>query len=499
MLDRWWRRSRTGTGQAAACRWRLDGPLLQWSRQDAWTIANAVQGTLCMGETGSGKSSGSGRAISTAFLQAGFGGLVLCVKPDEAATWIDRTRQCGRGDDLILVRPGGPWRFNPFAVEAGRSGPGAGHVESLVGLFSSLLEMVQRSSGLGSGGRDSEGYWIRACLQLLRNFLTLQMLAADEVSVDALYRAIVSAPTSLEQACSQEWKRTSFCYRLLAAADQRAKTETQSRDFRLTADYILLEFAALSDKTRSVIVSTFTSLIDCLNRGVLHELFGTDTTFTPEASLEGKIIICDLPVKTHGVTGLLANSLLKHMWQSHIERRDVAANPRPVFLWMDEAQHFLGSNDALFLTTARSSRVATVLLTQSLPTLYAAFGAGEKGKAEADSLLANCTTKLFHLNICPVTNEWAASMVGRTRQFFYSGGSSTPEDAAGSMWGMRPEGSTNAGFSEQMEFELPPSTFTQLRNGGEHNRILVDGILMQSGKQFAGSGKMWRRVTFSQK
>ena len=49
---------------------------------DMWRIKDACEGTIIFGGTGSGKTSGSGRAIATSFLSAGFGGLVLCAKPE---------------------------------------------------------------------------------------------------------------------------------------------------------------------------------------------------------------------------------------------------------------------------------------------------------------------------------------------------------------------------------------------------------------------------------
>ena len=47
---------------------------------DTWRIKDACEGTVIFGGTGSGKTSGSGRALARSFLAAGFGGLVLCAK-----------------------------------------------------------------------------------------------------------------------------------------------------------------------------------------------------------------------------------------------------------------------------------------------------------------------------------------------------------------------------------------------------------------------------------
>jgi TraM recognition site of TraD and TraG len=494
-----WLKGPSAKQHGSTGQWPLDTPLLHYSRRDAWTIGHAVQNTVIMGQTGSGKSSGSGRQIALAFLRAGFGGLVLCAKPDEARVWREYCRAAEREQDLVVVGPGSPWRFNPFMFESLRRGPGAAQVESLVALFSSLLELTQRNGSLGAGGRDNDQYWMRACLQMVRNFVNLLVLAEGQLTIDSLYRAVLSAPTSVDQACSDNWKRSSFCFRLLTSADQRPKSESQRRDLGLTADYILLEFPAISEKTRSIIVSTFTSLIDCMNRGILHELFGCDTTFTPESSVDGRVIVCDLSVKEHLQIGQIANVLLKHCWQLAMERRDVAGNPRPVFLFADEAQHFLVSHDMMFLTTCRSAKVATVLATQNLPNVYAALGGGDKGKAEADSILGNLCTKIFHANTDPVTNEWAASVIGRSRQFLTNGNSSSPDDWVSTAIGLRPEGTTSAGFSEAWEYECQPSVFTRLRTGGPENNGHVDGILVQSGKVFRDTGKIWRPVCFLQR
>ena len=61
----------------------LDRPLLWFGPKDTWKIRDACEGTAVFGATGSGKTSGSGRAIAHALLKAGCGGLVMCAKPDE--------------------------------------------------------------------------------------------------------------------------------------------------------------------------------------------------------------------------------------------------------------------------------------------------------------------------------------------------------------------------------------------------------------------------------
>ena len=106
--------------------WSLDRPMLRFGGTDAWTIRDACAGTLIFGDTGSGKTSGSGQTITMAMLEAGFGGLVLTAKSSET----DRSRKymdrCGRTEDLVVFSPEGPHRFNFMEYERRRMTRGGG-------------------------------------------------------------------------------------------------------------------------------------------------------------------------------------------------------------------------------------------------------------------------------------------------------------------------------------------------------------------------------------
>lgn len=478
--------------------WDLLASLLRWSRDDVWTLRDAFEGTIILGQTGSGKSTGSGAAIARAMLEAGFGGLVLTAKPDERAVWECYMRDCGRSADLLVFGPTEPLRFGFLDYELRRKGVGAGLTENIVNLFSNVLEVAERNAS-GGGGREDEGYWRRSLRQLVRNLVDLLVLSKGRVSVPELYRLVVSIATSPEQVKSEAWRASSFCFRCLTEADRREKTPQQRSDFELVTDYLCLEFPALSDKTRSVIVSTFTSLVDVLNRGILRELFSGETNVTPDVTLDGKVLLIDLPVKEFLEVGVFAQLLWKQAFQRFSERRNLAENRRPLFLWADEAHHWVTSQDALYQTTCRSARVATVLLTQNVGNFQAALGGSEKGKAEAASLFGNLNTKVFHSNGDPVTNEWASTIIGRTRQYFANGSSSQQaDDWVLAAMGMNNSAQTSGGFSEAYELTLQPSAFSGLRTGGPENARLVDAIVFQSGKRFKAGGRNWLPVTFQQ-
>ncbi len=499
MLGRLFRRNRYP--RARPLRWELTDELLRWSRDDIWTLRDAVEGTLILGATGSGKSSGSGRTIAVSMLDAGFGGLVLTAKPDERALWESYCRETGRLGDLIVVGADAERRFNFLGHELNRQGIGAGLTENIVNLFSNVMEIRERGASSG-GGREDGTFWKQGALKCMRNAVDLVSLATGTVSVPDLVRVVLSAPLATAQIRDKDWQHGSFCFECLKVADKRDKSPRQQHDFGVVCDYYLLEWPNLAERTRSVIQATFMGWADMFNRGLLRELFCTDTTLTPEDVERGRIILVDLPVKEFGEVGQFAQVLWKYAFQRSIERRNVAASPRPVFLWADESQHFVTSYDMQFQTTCRAARVATVYLTQNVSNFYAALGGGDKARAEADSLFANLNSKVMHCNGDAVTNEWASRLIGRSRQFLASGNNSyDAEDqwtaSLGLDW-LGHAGHTSAGYSETFELEVQAREFTRLRTGGPANGWMVDGIVFQNGRVFEASGRTWLETAFRQ-
>src|ERR1700749_1516449 len=152
-------------------RFLLDQPLLRLSHNavDNWTIGDSLEHTLIVGGTGSGKTSGSGAALASAFLRSGFGGLVLCAKPEEAERWINYARACGRASSVIRFDSSGRWRFNflDYLMRLPRE-LGGGLVDNAVNTLLRVLEAAH--SGGGNGGQaDSPNFWNKAVRDLLSN------------------------------------------------------------------------------------------------------------------------------------------------------------------------------------------------------------------------------------------------------------------------------------------------------------------------------------------
>lgn len=472
-----------------------DTPLLHLGKGhgNTWHLRDAFEGVQVFGGTGSGKTSGSGKALAKAFIASNMGGLILTAKRDEADMWADYITQAGRADDLIIFphsRDGKPadLKFNFLRYAFEREKGGVGKTENLVNLFCSVMEVAERKGGGGGGGND--GYWLRATKQLLRNAIDLCIMAMDTVNLEYLHKIVYSAPQNLAAVSTDPAVRIdSTCLALIDAAEAKTTlTPLQRHDLELTRAFWEKEFPGLAVETRSGVVSMFTTMADCFLRGSLYNLFCTDLNIFPEECWDdGKIIVLDLPVKEYYELGQFGQVIFKYLWQRAVERRvplnlsrkDAQKQVRPVFLWADEAQFFANSYDAQFQSTARSSRACTVYLTQNLPSYHSVFG-GANSKAEADMFLGNLVTKIFHANGDPTTNQWAADTIGKQRVFFMNAGNNNSPQQK-SMQG------TTAGMSETIAYAVEPQEFTKLRRGGEPD-FHVDGIIFQGGRTWELNG-----------
>jgi hypothetical protein len=469
--------------------------LLQLTKNDTWSTEDSYEGVLILGGNGSGKTSGSGKEIAKSFLAAGFGGLVMTVKPDEVRRWQCYTEETGRSRDIVLLQPGLPAALNFLDYEASRSGAGAGLTHELVNVLQIAMD----------GGRErgdvENPFWKDSVAQLLTNSIDLSLMATGSVSLPKIVSIIRTAPLSPQDAATLTydlprrqavlaskgfvWADSSECAKLLTQAFESTKGTDRGADFRETYEFFIREWAQLDNRTRSNIVATLMSRLSGLLRTPFRQLFSEKTNAPPDITFDGKIVILNLPVKEYGEVGRYAQVLYKTIWQRAVERR--GSYGRPVFLWADEAQHFVTKYDMLFQQTARSSRAASVYLTQSVVNFRAALDSGNSVNI-SDSLLGTLQTKIFHANACPLTNEYSERLHGAELQ------------SVGNM--SLGAGGVSGGFQRMMLPILPAVKFSSLRKGGAANNRIVDAYIYQSGRIWKGNdakhNKNWLVTSFHQ-
>ncbi|HEX4609545.1 MAG TPA: TraM recognition domain-containing protein [Urbifossiella sp.] len=438
---------------------------------------------MVLGQTGSGKSSGPGRALLLSFLRAGLGGCILTSKPQDATEYQELASLAGREQDVRVVAPGGPFKLNILDYQYRAGGVrGGGLADTVVSLALEWLQARDRSRG-----QPADPFWIDSAKRLLTCAIDLLGLAGEPITFPGIARLISSAPNSSEEVKSAEWQRDSWLNELVSRAVGRADlSPAQKVDLAVGVEFWMHDYAVLDDKTRSGIRATTQSLTFPFERSMLADLFGGESNCFPEDCYRrGAIIILDLPVKEFLEAGAAAQVLFKTVWQRAMERRSVAREPLPVFLFIDEYQNYVTSYDPLFQATARSSRVATVVMTQNLDSLISRFPAAT-GKAEAQALLGNFNLKVFCANDHVGTNEWAAKLIGEEWV--------TRQNVSASLGA---EGQLSAGTTEQRRFLVDPLTFSRLLKGGRENKGRVQALCFRSGRPFA-DGRNHAVVNFNQ-
>ncbi|MBX7074060.1 MAG: TraM recognition domain-containing protein [Pirellulales bacterium] len=496
-----WRRLRRGRGGRSvdAGGWSMSRPILWWSETEALTLGETYEGIFICGATGSGKTSGSARGIADGFLRAkargrgGPGVIFFTVKPGDRDFFMELARNAGRSADVVILGQGQGFNFLQYESERG----GTDLVENAADLLAIGCEIAQRG-GTQGGGQEDANFWKNARQQLVRNAIVALNIAYGHAGVVELFAFVSSIPTTTKQAESKRFQKSSFCFKVYADALEKCQPE-QETELALSARYCTSQLPAAGERTQGNVLLTLTSMADILVRGLAKQMLCSETTVTPKDLERGKIIIVDVPIAKYGLTGRLIQGIIRYCFQQAMLKRDVRQDLRPVLFFQDECQAVTSSHDAKFLSLCRAFNVANIFATQNLGNMEAACG-GVNGKAETSSILGNLNLKIMHANGCPNTNKWVSECIGMSRQYKFSANNSyQPADVLSDVFGFGPGPSTNAGFSEEWQYEVQPAEFTRLRTGGVRHNYLIDAIAFQAGRVFLDTGRTWRRVTFRQK
>ena len=469
-----------------------------WGNGNAFHLTDALTGVCVFGATGSGKTSGPAKHLAYGYLAAGFGGLVLCAKKEERRQWQQWAADTGRDKDLIIVDAAGKWRFNFLDWEASRPDASGGLTINIVAILDEIAGAIAQSAGKAEGGGGDNKFWEDALHHMNTNLVELPVFAGLQVSLPLMRSIVNSAPLNMQQALDPKWLESSICARMLYEADKATleASEDIRADFEECRNYWLLEYPALSEKTRSIISLSFSMLVRPLITRPLRRLFSTDTNVKPEDAFGGKIIVIDLPVQDYRLAGKVASLAWKYCFQIAVLRRTPSTQAdtylRPVFLWADEAQNFVTDFDAEFQAVARSAGGCTVYLTQNRESYRRVLGNADA----VDSLLGNLQAKFFCQN-SGETNEWAAKLLGER----WVNITSTNVGNSSSDQGDR--GSSGVSRSEQRRYYVEPSRFTTLKRGGPLHRFQVQAVVYNGGHAFQSTTDNellpYKLLTFNQK
>jgi hypothetical protein len=369
-----------------------------------WEKERCYEGTLIYGGTGSGKTSGSGRDLSLRLLRQNFGGLVLCAKNDEAQRWIDLCTEAGRSEDVILFdhnNPDAKFNFIDYAQATDQS------IGSVDNSILALNTFIKNMNGDGSGGVN-ESFWQGQQDKMIENIIRILYYADKPITVPYIYTLIRNLDKIRRVDSMDEDGETittaeeNIIYKLIKKIARTNPTKS-----RKLLEYIE-EIKDLSANTYSCVVASVTGALNPLDGDLLEARMTRETTVSPDDILfKRKIVIVGFDVKRFQQAGRSVNLIWKEALQAKSEATAGRPNRNPAFLWMDEGQNFITKNDQLFMTTARSAKVATVFLTQNLPNIRSEFG----NQNRADAYRGIFQTVIFHQNPCPETNAYMEQQI----------------------------------------------------------------------------------------
>ena len=493
-------------------------PLLRLSPTDDLYLEDFWKNFLFLGATGSGKTSSS-KILEDVMLRAGFGGVIFCVKQGERDNQLRRIAAAGRTSSVILVDGSAKHRINPIHYQMATSPDPAALIMNTVKMLSDVTRGVAGKVAQSSG---SDRFFDESSEQALNCSLMVLLAAYGQANLYDIQQLMTSRPSDAKQLASAEWQR-SFMGETLRLAQENPKVRIPEMDLRSARTFLTQTFGAKADhRTAGSIQATVDAQLAKLSTGRMREIFAEGSTFCPEQTFDGALILVDLPYETYGEAGLLGQMIIKHLFQKAVLARPRTKNMRPLLCWMDEAHMLLAGSgaDAEFLSLSREACCTTVMLTQSLSGMFARIGSSRPQDA-INSILNGLTTKFACANADYPTNEWFSNMVGKNVQYRYNGSSQEggginegltrgggssydgQKGSSNSSWSITRGGSlswsNSIGWNENMDFDLQPGDFTRLRTGGRRNNYKVDSIVFRAGTPFRHSGKNFMPVTFKQR
>jgi type IV secretory pathway TraG/TraD family ATPase VirD4 len=430
----------------------LDTPLMTFSTGTAFTVRDAFENVLFIGSPGSGKTSAAG-TYYRALLRAQFGGLILCVKETQVKDLLKVCRECGREKDVIEFSVNGGHRFNPLA--------GASVTEA-ASLLVELADALRRQTG----GKKDDAFFRQQSEIMMDRLLALCWSHYGRLDISDLSRMFKGRPTDLTRLVDPVWRLNNVMAEALAQAK-----DNPDEDVQRAVEYFEVDFPTHGDRMQGSLAATVSGVLDSLSSKKMLGLFSGQSTFTMRDLWEsGKICLMAMPVLgskkllTDSKEGAIANAVMQFCFCREVVRVESQKN---LFLISDECQETISRELRRQLSVLREYRVATVLLTQDLPTIDTVLDENER-----EAIFAKCKTKVFLQQTHEKTREWAAAQIGKYM------GEQTSYNTTQS------DGKTSRGQSTQQAelWRVRPEEFAKLKTGGKENEQIVESVVVYRGR-----------------
>jgi hypothetical protein len=422
------------------------------------------------------------------------GALILTVKSNETARFLEYARMVGRENDVRVFNAESGLSFDFLHLFWNSGGRAAGQIETIVEIFTDLMsvgKVYSQSSG--------ERYFEQAVEELMRATLVVLANAGEPISIAAIHRVISSLPNEREQLDSAEWQTSSECSRIIAKlkARKEAFSPSQWADLDIAILHLLEKWPSLDSRTRSNIESTWSGLASKFTYDPMRSMFSSGRVdWTPEQiTHEGLIAIVDISVLEFSrnlarTCQILIKTAHQRAWLRHTYKPGCCNG---AVLFEDEFAFLASRFDPHFHMVCRESAIAPICISQNILSLAAEEFGEQMPGSKTLGFLGLFGTRFLLQNNETVTNEQAADLIGKEWQ-----------DVPGWNAGQGHEHSHfGVSGNRQLTHLIEPIEFTRLMKPDGENP-LAESICYMSGRRFNATktqqrpqGLPYLRVHFS--
>jgi len=475
---------------------RHDKFTLKLSERPSWVVVpekGMFQNFLITGTIGTGKTAAVMYPLCKQALfykaydedeKAGM--LILDVKGNFYEKVLEFARDCDRENDIVLIKLGGKYKYNPLHK------PNMEPVD-LAGRTRQVLEII---SG-GSGSKDA--FWddkaanlVGECVRLLRlvnkGYVSLglvhelvtnkEYLSSMLAKMEYMYSKQNNVSVDEFDLSDGQFEEEDCDVSLNKEKGELSENDYEARrikfDFEHCMTYFTGEFASGAENVIETIKTCVTRITNFFVSSMsVHDSFSPDKIEElnfhgfEDVINKGKIVVLAMNVEERPVVARTIAAYLKQDFQAEVLQRTVSTRglnrTRPVFFICDEYQEFVGAKDANFYGVSREAKCCSIVASQSYTSLLKTLG-DEKA---FNTLQQNLINKMWLRGDDKLTIETAQQLTGKEEKRKYSTNiSESMADAKhskifGSLVGNKTSVSESTNVSTQRDFVFEERIFTQ--------------------------------------
>lgn len=356
------------------------------------------QNILITGTIGTGKTSSAMYPFTRQIIkyrsnssENKIGILILDVKGNYYNQVLIYAKKYNRLDDIILIEPGGKYKYNPLNKPNLKASVLANRLKNILLLFSP---------------NNSESYWLDKAEQVLEECIKLCRLYNNGYVTFEEIHNLITIPDYYS-------KKIGLLRNLFL--DQKLNQEDMY-NLLSSLNFFEKEFLQLDSRTLSILKSEITRITNCFISD--YDVFKTFNPTQEEENFHGfkdlvntgKIVVLNMNISEYRNLSKIIATYLKLDFQTEVlSRLSTLKDPRKVAFICDEYHEYVTLNDTDFFSQCREAKCINILATQSYSSLLNTL----KNETTLKVLIQSLVNKLWFRTDDYFTIELAQKQIGK--------------------------------------------------------------------------------------